>query len=384
MDHTACARGVARLQPSLVVNTNPSHEYRTPQVLAERLFTAALATAELFTVYLGIRLGLYEALALSGPVSAQMLAARAGIAPRYAREWLEQQAIAGILEVNDEARSPEERLYLLPEGHCEALLDAESAFCVAPLALLPIGGIVNVLPRLEAAYRSGEGVPFEAYGREFQLAQAQLNRTVYQNQLPRWIQKHLPDLHRTLSAGARMADLGCGLGWSSISMARAYSKLRVDGFDREATAIAAARASARDVAIDDRVTFHAGDARRLGVSTRYELVCIFDALHDMSEPVEALRHCLQLLAPGGVVLLMEPNAAEAFRASATDGERFLYAISLLHCLPVGLSEQPSAATGTVMRPHMVRHYAHEAGFASVTVYDVNHRFYRLYSLAPRR
>ena len=367
-----------------IVHTSPDSQSQASQLFAGRLFSAALATAELFTAYVGIRLGLYETLARSGPLSAAMLAERASIAPRYAREWLEQQAVAAILEVDDEGKPPDQRLYFLPEGHREALLDEDSAFCVAPFATLSIGGIMRVLPQLLAAYRSGNGVAFEDYGGEFHLAQANLNRTVYQTQLPQWIRKHLPDLHRTLGGAARMADVGCGLGWSSIGLARAYPKLRIDAFDREARSLAIARQAAHEASVGDRVTFHGGDVRQLDASTRYDLVCILDALHDMAQPIEALRSCRELLAPAGVVLLMEPNAAEAFRVPGGETERFLYTISLLHCLPVGLSEQPSAATGTLMRPDTVRGYAAEAGFARVTLHDVGHRFYRLYCLVPPR
>jgi 2-polyprenyl-3-methyl-5-hydroxy-6-metoxy-1,4-benzoquinol methylase len=160
----------------------------------------------------------------------------------------------------------------------------------------------------------------------------------------------------------------------------AYPRVRIDGFDLDEASVAAARRNAAEAGLADRVRFEVRDAASPAAAGRYGLVCVFDALHDMARPVDVLRACRALLAEGGSVLLMEPGAAEAFAAPGGDTERFLYAISLLHCLPVGLSEQPSAATGTVMRPDTVRAYATEAGFSQVKAVMVENRFYRMYHL----
>jgi 2-polyprenyl-3-methyl-5-hydroxy-6-metoxy-1,4-benzoquinol methylase len=353
------------------------------QVLAQRMFTAGVAAAELMTTYLGVRLALYEELALSGPLTPGRLAERAGIAPRYAREWLEQQAVAGILEVDDTKKSPDDRLYLLPEGHREALTDNDSLFWIAPMAILPVGGIMEVLPHLVQAYRSGAGVPFAKYGSDLRGGQSGLNRPIFLRLLGRWIRTFVPEIHARLLGGESVADIGCGTGWSSIALARAYPQSCVDGFDIDEPSIEIARRNADTAGVSDRVHFYARDASTLPGAGTYGLVCIFDALHDMPRPVEILRACRTLLDRSGVALLMEPNAAEVFNAPADETQRFLYAISVLHCLPVGMSEQPSAATGTVMRPETVRAYANQAGFADVTVQPVDHRFYRLYCLRER-
>ena len=348
--------------------------------LGTRLFRASLGCAELIATYLGVRLGLYETLARLGPANPAQLAERAGIAPRYAREWLEQQAACGILRVDDPARRPDARAYELPAGHADALVDPDSPHYVTPMTLLPATGIAPVLPRLLEAYRTGSGVPGELYG---DFHGGQLNRPIYLHHLPGWIRTALPDVHERLAReGARIADVACGCGDSSIALARAYPAARVDGFDIDAPAIATAGRSAAAAGMDGRVRFHAGDAGAgdAGADGAYDLVCILDALHDMARPVPVLRRCRRLCAPDGAVLLMEPRTEERFGAPAGDLERFMYACSVLHCLPVGLAEQPSAGTGTVMRPGTVRAYAAEAGFARVTVLPVEHRFHRLYRL----
>jgi 2-polyprenyl-3-methyl-5-hydroxy-6-metoxy-1,4-benzoquinol methylase len=357
------------------------HKAVQARALAARLFTAGLGAAELLADYLGMRLGLYEALAAGGPATAQQLAERAAIAPRYAREWLEQQTVSDIIEVDDVRKPPDERLYILPEGHAEALMDQDSLYYVAPMALLPVGGIAQVLPLLLDAYRRGTGVAYAEYGADFRGGQSGLNRAVFLHYLVGWIRTAMPELHaRMADEGGRVADIACGVGWSSIALALAYPKVQVDGLDLDEASVRAARSNAVKAGVSGRVNFEVRDASESGLMGRYELVCIFDALHDMARPVEVLRSCQTLLAEGGSVLLMEPNASEEFVLPASEIERYLYAISLLHCLPVGLSEQPSVGTGTMIVPSTIRAYATQAGFIDIRVLPTEHRFYRLYHL----
>src|SRR5262249_51828503 len=154
------------------------------------------------------------------------------------------------------------------------------------------------------------------------------------------------------------------------------------GFDLHEPGLDEARRLARAERLGDRVTFAAQDVRAVAPVPRYGLICIFDALHDMSQPVDLLRACRALVARDGALLLMEPRAADAWSAPASDVERFLYAVSLLHCLPVGLSDPESKGTGTVMRPATVRRYALDAGFTRVETLPIEHRFYRFYRVSP--
>ena len=342
------------------------------QRLGAQLFLSSLATAELMTMYLGVQLGLYDVLA-EGPATPAGLATRAGISERYAREWLEQQAVAGIVEVIGDA-------FELPEGHRLALADRSSPHYIAPLTVLPVGGIAPVLPELMAAMREGKGLPYDAYGEAMRAAQSGMNKPVFEYQLPQWIRSAMPDVHQALRApGAAIADVGCGTGTSSLVLARTYPMAAVHGFDLDTTAIETARASAP--ANVERIRFEARDIADYAEGAgAYDLVCIFDALHDMPRPVDVLRACRALLKPGGSVLLMEPKAAERFSVPASEMERFIYTVSVLHCLPVGLMEQPSAATGAVLRPETLRRYASASGFTRTSVLDVSHRFHRLYRL----
>jgi SAM-dependent methyltransferase len=356
------------------------------QALGVRLFLGSLAAAELMATYLGVQLGLYPALA-AGPATADELAQRAGIGQRYAREWLEQQAAAGLVEVDDPEAVPEQRRFRLPEGHRLALAEPASPFYLAPLTTLPVGGIAPALPRLVQAIRAGAGVPAAGYGEPLRAAQRGMNRPVFEQLLAGWIRTALPDLHQVLRRpGAAIADVGCGTGTAALVLARTYPQARVHGFDRDPAAVAAARAGV-PAAAAGRVRFEVCDLARTdpeaagdGPAGGFDLVCVLDALHDMANPVAVLTACRRLRRPGGAVLLMEPRAQERFTAPAGDVERFLYAVSLLHCLPIGLSERPSAGTGAVLRPDTVRRYAAAAGFPRTTVLPVAHRFHRLYRL----
>ncbi|MFC9178504.1 class I SAM-dependent methyltransferase [Streptomyces sp. NPDC057107] len=356
------------------------------QAFSVRLFGAGLASAELMTCFLGLELGLYDALRRTGAATAARVAEESGLDARMVREWLEQQTCAGVLTVDRPDVPPGERRFTLPPAHAEALLDADSPNWIAPLVVMPIGGMAAVLPQLVEAYRDRRGLPYAAYGEALRGGQAGLNRGVFEHHLPGWISRHLPDVEARLRVpGSSIADVACGSGLSTLALARMFPDAEVHGLDLDEASIrdAEANLAATDPAegLRDRVRFGAGDAGEAGPAG-HTLVCVFDALHDMSAPVDVLKACRRLLAPGGAVLLMEPSVGERFTPAAPDSERFHYAVSVLHCLPVGMSRTPSAATGTVMRPETVRAYAAEAGM-DARVIDVGHPFHRLYRLTAR-
>ena len=177
-----------------------------------------------------------------------------------------------------------------------------------------------------------------------------------------------------------MADVGCGVGWSSIGIAKSYPKVRVDGFDLDEPSIENARANAAGSDLDRRVTFHVRDAGDPQLADRYDLVTAFECIHDMSDPVAALRAMRSLAGDAGVVLVVDEKVADRFTADGDDLERMMYGWSVLHCLPVGMADQPSAETGTVMRTDTLRSYAREAGFTDLEVLPINHLFFRFYRM----
>ena len=355
------------------------------EALVGRLFEQTIGAFELFNVYIGERLDLYRSLAADGPATSGQLAQRAGIAPRYATEWLEQQTTVGILEVDDPSAEADLRQYSLPPEHREPLLDEGSLSYGAfmPRYIVSVGG---VMPALIEAFRTGAGLPWGRYGIDMRQAQAAANRPLFTAVVGQEWLASIPDINARLTAepSARVADLGCGEGWLSIGLALAYPNIRVVGVDADPASIEAARQHAHDANVGDRVSFELGDAAGQGPSEPFDLVLIFEALHDMSRPVDALRAARELLSPQGSVIVVDERTAGAFLGLALDNpvERFLYAVSTTVCLPNSLAEEPSAAIGTVIRSSTVDRLAREAGFASTDILPIEHDIFRAYRLHP--
>jgi 2-polyprenyl-3-methyl-5-hydroxy-6-metoxy-1,4-benzoquinol methylase len=206
---------------------------------------------------------------------------------------------------------------------------------------------------------------------------------MFLNQLGQEWFPSIPDVHRRLQAEppARVADVGCGSGWSSLAIARAYPLVRVDGLDLDEASIIEAQKNAAESGLGDRVTFEVRNAADPGLAGQYDLVTAFETLHDMADPVGALRAMRALVGDAGAVVIADERVAEEFTAPGDELERFNYGWSALHCMPVGMVEPPAVGTGTVMRPATLRRYANEAGFSDVETLPIEHDFWRFYRLA---
>jgi SAM-dependent methyltransferase len=346
--------------------------------LADRLFRNVTGTLEVYAVYLGERLGLYRALADGAAVTAGELAARAGADERYVREWLEHQAVHGMVEVDDPTAAATARRFRLPAEHVPVLVDQDDPR-YGTQASIDLVRAARRLAALVDAFRDGSApppIPWEPEGR------ANSNRARFLTLLgSQWLPA-VPELDARLRADppARVADLACGMGWSSIAMARAYPDIVVDGLDLDVDAIAAARDNAARAGVADRVRFSATDAALLPSTNRYDLVTILEALHDMSHPVATLRTARELLADGGTVLVADTRTADGFTVAASPHERQNYGWSLVSCLPGAMGDPGTAATGTIMRPGTLRRYATEAGFSEVRVLPIDTDYWRFYQL----
>jgi len=351
--------------------------------LVERLFEATIGAMEVLSVYLGDRLGLYRALAERGALTSGDLAEAAGTHERYAREWLEQQATSGILDVEDPDADSQQRRYSLPPGHDEALLDETSLNYVAPVGKF-VAACAKPLDAVLRAYQSGDGVPYADYGADLHEGQAAFTRPMFEKLLgSEWLPA-IPEVHERLRADApaRIADVACGEGYSTLAIARAFPNVRVDGIDVDEASIAAARRHLVGSGLEDRVTFHQTDAADAELDEPYDLVYMHESLHDMSYPVDVLGACRRMLAAGGSVVIGDERVADSFTAPGDEMERLYYGFSILHCLPVGMVGKGAAGTGTVMRSDTVRSYAQEAGFSGFEVLPIENDFYRFYRLRP--
>lgn len=351
------------------------------EALAGRILDAARATMDLFATYLGDELGYYRKLADGWHTSAQ-LAEATGTNERMTREWLEQQTVAGILAVEDASAGPLERCYRLPEAYHELLADTESAWSMQPMTHITVA-VTRPIDELLRAFRDGRGVPLASYGRWFRSGQGGFNRAGNLEQLVQEWLPAMPDIHaRMQQPGAKAADFGCGAGWTGIALGLGYPGARVDGFDLDEPSIEEARANAATMGVADRVNFQVRNAADPALAGQYDLVVAFECLHDMSDPVGALRTMRRLTAPGAAVLIVDERTGERFTPEGEGFEGLYYGFSVLHCLPASMADGPSAAVGTVIREGTVREFAAEAGFAKVSVLPIEHDFFRFYRLDP--
>jgi 2-polyprenyl-3-methyl-5-hydroxy-6-metoxy-1,4-benzoquinol methylase len=354
---------------------------QSADALARRLFTDALGALELYTVYVGERLGLYRALADGGPATSSELAGRTGTVERYVREWLEHHAASGLLAVDDPAAGPLDRRYRLPAGHLPVLADPDDVRYAAYKGVEMVRA-ARPLPDVVEAFRHGGAPPPLSWAPE---GRAEFNRALFVNLLgSEWLPA-IGEVDRRLRAEppARVADMGCGTGWSSIAMATAYPRIMVDGFDLDPDVIAAAAEHAREAGLADRVRFTVLDAADPDLPGRYDLVTIFEALHDMARPVEALAAARGMLAEGGSVVVADEPVADEFAVPASEMERYAYGWSVVSCLPSAMDDPETAATGAVMRPATLARYAHAAGFARTETLPLESDVWRFYRLVPR-
>jgi 2-polyprenyl-3-methyl-5-hydroxy-6-metoxy-1,4-benzoquinol methylase len=347
----------------------------------ERLLQSTAGLFDIFTVYIGHQLGYYETLAGSQAVTSSQLANQTRTHERYAREWLEQQTVVGILEVENPEAEATARRFRLPAAQAEVLTERDSLNYLAPLAQLAVGA-TNPIHAVLKAFRAGGGVPYGDYGADLREGQGGINRAMFLQELGQDWLPSIPDVHARLQADppARVADFGCGVGWSSIGLAQAYPKVRVDGFDLDDASIEMAQANLRETDLNGRVKFHVRDAGTSTLSGQYDLVTAFECVHDMSDPVSALRTMRKLVTGTGSVLVVDERVGDTFTPTGNDVEWMMYGWSVLHCLPVGMADHPATGTGTVMRTDTLREYARQAGFREVEVLPIENFFFRFYRL----
>ncbi|HMJ76708.1 MAG TPA: methyltransferase [Iamia sp.] len=307
-------------------------------------------------VVLGDRLGLYRAMAGAGPVTPAELAAKTGTAERYLREWLSAQAATGYVTYEGDGR------FSLPAEHAVVLTDESSPACVIGAFETALAA-VHSTDRLAAAFRDGSGVGWGEHHHDLYEGCERFFRPGYQASLVSTWLPALAGVEDRLAAGAAVADIGCGHGASTILMAAAYPASTFTGFDAHEGSIDEARRRASAAGVADRTTF---ETRTVAEATgTYDLVCFFDCLHDMGDPVGALTQARGLLAPGGTLMLVEPMAGDRVEDNLNPVGAAYYGFSTLLCTPSSLSQDVGAALGAQAGEARLREVAVAAGFTSL-------------------
>jgi ubiquinone/menaquinone biosynthesis C-methylase UbiE len=319
-----------------------------------RFVTDLGATAAAGNVVIGHRLGLYKALAGS-PGTAAELAARTQTDPRYVAEWLRGQAAGGYVEYDAAADS-----YAMTEEQAFCLANPDGGV-YAPGAFVLALGALRAEPRITEAFRTGAGVGWHEHDEDVFTGCEQFFRPGYiANLVPSWIPA-LDDVADKLRAGATVADLGCGLGASTILLAQEYPNSRFTGSDYHEQSIELARKRAGDAGVADRVSFEVASAAGFS-GTGYDLVATFDCLHDMGDPLAAARHVRGALKPDGTWLIVEPFAADETAGNMNPVGRVYYNFSTLLCVPNALSQPGGYSLGAQAGQAAIRQVATDAGF----------------------
>src|SRR5437588_5225621 len=313
------------------------------------------ATVNAGLIVLGDRLGLYKAMAQSGPITSAELAEKTGTAERYTREWLNAQAAGNFVTYD-----PATQRYELPAEHALALANEDSPAFVCGAFELATASLKSE-SQIESAFRTGAGFGWHQHDLGVSTGCERFFRPGYNaNLVSSWLPA-LEGVEAKLGVGAKVADVGCGLGASTRLMAQAYPRSRFTGFDYHPESIELARQKAKDAGLQDRATFEVAKAAAFPGSG-YDLIAMFDCLHDMGDPVGAARHVRQALAADGTWLIVEPIAGDRVEQNLNPVGRAYYAFSTFLCTPNSLSQDVGLALGAQAGESRIRDVATAGGF----------------------
>ena len=328
-------------------------EAKLQQLLGKMLGEAGAAMG-IGLVLMGDKFGLYKALAADGPMTSAELASRTGTAARYVREWAAAQAAGGYINFD----SATERFSISPE---QALILAdENGPAFFPGMFEIAAAAARDLPKVEAAFRTGEGVGWHEHDPCLFRGTERFFRPGYAMHLvSEWIPA-LEGVKEKLERGAHVADVGCGHGASTILLAKAFPKSQFSGFDYHEPSLVRARELAREAGVADRITFQRASAKEFPGT--YDLVAFFDSLHDMGDPLGAARHIREMLAPDGTWMVVEPYAGHSVTDNLNPVGRVYYSFSTFLCVSNALSQDGGYSLGAQAGEEPVRRLVADAGF----------------------
>ena len=305
--------------------------------------------------YVGLRTGLFSALAESGPVTATALAERAGLHLRYVEEWLNGMTAAQWLEHDEETGT-----FTLPDEHT-FLLDSEGTDHYMGGLFLACHSLTKLAPQIVDVFRNGGGIPFDAFGPEWIEAVDLLNSGAYANRLASYWMAQIPDVAARLEEGGRAFDVGCGVGRAAMALGAAYPSAEILGVDMDTRSIAQARDAAEQAGLS-HVKFFEGSIADVSKGDGYDFATLFDCLHDLTEPVETLGQIRSLLKPEGALMVMEPMAADRLVDNINPLGAIYYGFSTFHCMTQSLA-QGGPGLGTCLGPTRTLELLREGGFS---------------------
>ncbi len=322
--------------------------------------------------YIGDKLGIFKAMAAAGSVTVEELAKKTGLNARYLKEWLGSMATAQYVEYN-----PDTHKYFLPPEHAAPLADEDFPFFVGGFVEM-IVPTVSVAPKVAKAFKTGKGVPQSAYSPEMFDSIERGTAPWYKHQLiQKWIPA-MPQVEAKLKSGGTALDVGCGSGRAALTLATAFPRAQVFGFDNHAGSVKRARANAKAAGLANRVTFKVADATKLP-ARKFDFISTFDVVHDSVNPVGLMTSIRKALTPDGTYLMLEMNASPNVHENATPLGRLLYSVSTLYCMTTSLAHN-GAGIGAVMGEPKARELAREAGFTHFRKLPIEDPFSFLYEM----
>lgn len=312
--------------------------------------------------YLGLKTGLFEALAASGPITPAALAGSTGLQPRYVEEWLKGMTSAGWLEHDAETgvfNLPPEHAYLVASDGSDHFMGG--LFLAGPPLLAKAADVAR-------AFRDGGGVPFDAFGPDWIEALDLMNAGPYRHRLASYWLAQLPDITDRLTAGGRALDVGCGVGRLALALAEAFPAAAITGVDPDPASTERARRNAKAETAGN-VTFVTGTLADVPTDPPFDLALLFDCLHDLNDPVGTLSDIRTRLAPNGALMVMEPRAADTIDGNANPLATAYYGFSLFHCMTQSLAGG-GPGLGTCMGPAQTIALLREAGFSQVAALPI--------------
>jgi len=323
--------------------------------------------------FVGVKTGLFRAMAEKGPMTLQQVVAASALQSRYVEEWLKGMVCAGYLDYEpgaDTYQLPEEHAFLLASEGTDHFMGG--LFCIAPILL-------RVAPRVAEAFEKGGGVPFGDYGADCVEAFDLINRGQYEQRLAGHWLKSLPEVVRRLEAGGSVLDVGCGAGRVVLTLAKAFPRATVVGLDQDRESIRQANAAADAEGLGARARFLAHTIGALGPDEKFDLVTACDCVHDFAAPVETLAEIRARLKSDGVLLVIEPKAADRLEHNRTAMGTMYYGFSVFHCMTQSLA-QGGPGLGTCMGPARAEALLREAGFTRFEVLDIKSQSFAFYAV----
>lgn len=305
---------------------------------------------------IGHKLGLYKAMAGAGRLSSQQLANKTGLHERYVREWLNNQSAGGYVNYDSATNT-----YTLPDEHVPVLADDDS-----PVFLVPALSVASSLwldeDKVSEVFKTGQGIAWSEHHHHLFCGSESLFRPGYKAHLTTSWLRSLDGVEEKLRMGARVADVGCGHGASTIVMAKEYPNSTFYGFDSHTESIDTALERAREAGLNGNIHFSVAKAKDYA-ERDFDLICFMDCLHDMGDPVGAARHAKQALKGDGTVLLVEPAAGDAVNENINPVSRLYYAASTCVCTPCSISQEVGLALGAQAGEKRLSDVMREAGFS---------------------